>query len=123
MGPCRSAIVRSVAMLALAMLASAEASAQSQPVCPENVIRIVVPFPPGGPTDVAARVLAEKLREKLSQNVIVESRAGAAGATGTAYVATLPGNGCTMLLAYDTHAVNPSLLTLPFDTATAFKPV
>ena len=72
---------------------------------------------------MSARVLAEKLKERLGQNVIVESRAGAAGATGTGYVAQQPGNGCTMLLAYDTHAVNPSLLKLTFDTATAFKPV
>lgn len=97
--------------------------AHAQPVCAENVIRIIVPFPPGGPTDVAARVLAEKLKDRLGQNVIVESRAGAGGATGTGYVAGLPGNGCTMLLAYDSHAVNPVLLQLPFDTATAFKPV
>jgi len=68
-------------------------------------------------------VLAEKLKDRLGQNVIVESRAGAAGATGTGYVAQQPGNGCTMLLAYDTHAVNPSLLKLSFDTTAAFKPV
>jgi tripartite-type tricarboxylate transporter receptor subunit TctC len=72
---------------------------------------------------VAARLLAEKLKDRLGQNVIVESRAGAGGATGTGYVAQQPGNGCTMLLAYDTHAVNPVLLQLPFDTLTAFKPV
>ena len=75
-----------------------------------------MPFPPGGPTDVAARLLAEKLKDRVGQNVIVESRAGAGGATGTGYVAQQPGNGCTLLLAYDTHAVNPVLLTLPFDT-------
>ena len=82
-----------------------------------------MPFPPGGPTDVAARVLAEKLKDRVGQNVIVESKAGAGGATGTGYVAQQPGNGCTLLLAYDTHAVNPVLLQLPFDTLTAFKPV
>jgi tripartite-type tricarboxylate transporter receptor subunit TctC len=111
-------------VLALACIASALPSmAQSQTVCPESVIRIIVPFPPGGPTDVAARVLAEKLKERVGQNVIVESRAGAGGATGTGYVAQQPGNGCTLLLAYDTHGVNPVLLQLPFDTLTAFKPV
>ncbi len=109
--------------LAAAMLIALVGASSAQTVCPESVIRIVVPFPPGGPTDVSARVLAEKLKDRLGQNVIVESRAGAAGATGTGYVAQQPGNGCTMLLAYDTHAVNPSLLKLTFDTATAFKPV
>jgi len=109
--------------LAAALLMAEPDAALSQTVCPENVIRIIVPFPPGGPTDVAARLLAEKLKDRLGQNVIVESRAGAGGATGTGYVAQQPGNGCTMLLAYDTHAVNPVLLQLPFDTLTAFKPV
>src|SRR4051812_20048489 len=108
-------------LAALALALPGEARAQA--VCPENVIRIVVPFPPGGPTDVAARLLAEKLKDRFGQNVIVESKAGAGGATGTGYVAQQPGNGCTLLLAYDTHAVNPVLLQLPFDTLTAFKPV
>ena len=108
-----------LAALTLALPGGALAEA----VCPENVIRIIVPFPPGGPTDVAARLLAEKLKDRVGQNVIVESRAGAGGATGTGYVAQQAGNGCTLLLAYDTHAVNPVLLQLPFDTLTAFKPV
>jgi tripartite-type tricarboxylate transporter receptor subunit TctC len=113
--------LRAAVFAALALALPDAVSAQT--ICPENVIRIIVPFPPGGPTDVAARVLAEKLKDRLGQNVIVESRAGAGGATGTGYVAQQPGNGCTLLLAYDTHAVNPVLLQLPFDTLTAFKPV
>ena len=114
--------VGALAVLAALTLALPGA-ALAETVCPENVIRIIVPFPPGGPTDVAARLLAEKLKDRVGQNVIVESRAGAGGATGTGYVAQQPGNGCTLLLAYDTHAVNPVLLQLPFDTLTAFKPV
>jgi len=113
--------LRAATLAALALAFHGDALAQA--VCPENVIRIIVPFPPGGPTDVAARLLAEKLKDRVGQNVIVESRAGAGGATGTGYVAQQPGNGCTLLLAYDTHAVNPVLLQLPFDTLTAFKPV
>jgi tripartite-type tricarboxylate transporter receptor subunit TctC len=117
----RAAVVAALG-LALSGLAF-PGGALAQNVCPENVVRIIVPFPPGGPTDVAARLIGEKLKERLGQNVIVESRAGAGGATGTGYVAGLPGNGCTLLLAYDTHAVNPVLLQLPFDTLAAFKPV
>ncbi len=94
-----------------------------EPFCPENAIKIVAPFPPGGPTDITARLLGERLRERFGQNVIVESRAGASGAIGTAYVAQQPGNGCTILLSYDTHAVNPAVYPLSFDTVTAFKPV
>jgi tripartite-type tricarboxylate transporter receptor subunit TctC len=113
--------LRAAILAALALALPGEALAQA--VCPESVIRIIVPFPPGGPTDVAARLLAEKLKDRVGQNVIVESRAGAGGATGTGYVEQQPGNGCTLLLAFDTHAVNPVLLQLPFDTLTAFKPV
>jgi tripartite-type tricarboxylate transporter receptor subunit TctC len=94
-----------------------------EPFCPESAVKIVVPFPPGGPTDISARLLGERLRDRLGQNVIVEARAGASGSIGTGYVAQQPGNGCTVLLAYDTHAVNPALYPLPFDTVTAFKPV
>ena len=113
--------MRAAILAALTLALPGDALAQA--VCPENVVRIIVPFPPGGPTDVAARLLAEKLKDRVGQNVIVENRAGAGGATGTGYVAQQPGNGCTLLLAYDTHAVNPVLLQLPFDTLTAFKPV
>src|SRR4029079_2317369 len=112
-------ILRAAVFAALAL--TFPGSAWAQHVCPENVIRIIVPFPPGGPTDVAARILAEKVKDKLGQNVIVESRAGAGGATGTGYVAQQPGNGCTLLLAYDAHAVNPVLLHLPFDTVQALQ--
>src|SRR5690349_14193876 len=113
--------LRAATVVALAL--ALPSAALSQPLCPENVIRIVSPFPAGGPTDVAARVIAEKLKDRVGQNAIVENRAGAGGATGTGYVAQQPGNGCTILLSYDTHAVNPVLLQLPFDTVTAFKPV
>src|SRR5215470_16056541 len=95
----------------------------AEPFCPESAIKIVAPFPPGGPTDITARLLGERLREQFGQNVIVESRAGASGAIGTAYVAQQPGNGCTILLSYDTHAVNPAVYPLTFDTVAAFKPV
>lgn len=107
----------------LLLLASNFPSRAAEPFCPENAIKIVAPFPPGGPTDVTARLLAEKLRVQFGQTVISESRPGASGSIGTGYVAQQPGNGCTILLSYDTHAVNPALLTLPFDTVTAFKPV
>ena len=111
-----------VALAVVAVLALPK-SLRAENICPENAIRLVSPFPAGGPTDVAARIVAEKLKERVGQNIIVENRAGAGGATGTGYVAQQPGNGCTMLLSYDSHAVNPVLLNLPFDTATAFKPV
>jgi tripartite-type tricarboxylate transporter receptor subunit TctC len=120
---CAPAWARFAAAVGLALALFSAPAAQAQHVCAENVVRIVSPFPAGGPTDVAARMLAEKLKDRIGQNVIVENRAGAGGATGTGYVAQQSGNGCTLLLSYDTHAVNPVLLNLPFDTVKAFKPV
>jgi len=111
-------------MLVLALLLAGNFSAHAaEPFCPEANVRIVAPFPPGGPTDITARLLAEKLRVQFGQTVITESRPGASGSIGTGFVAQQPGNGCTILLSYDTHAVNPALLSLPFDTVNAFKPV
>ena len=110
--------------LLLALLFAGHVSVRAaEPFCPEANIKIVPPFPPGGPTDIVARLLGDKLRVQFGQNVIVEPRPGASGAIGTGYVAQQPGNGCTILLSYDTHAVNPALYPLPFDTVTAFKPV
>ena len=116
----RIAAVFGVALLWLGCGLAAHAA---EPFCPEANIKIVSPFPPGGPTDITARLLGEKLRVQFGQNVIVENRAGASGSIGTGYVAQQPGNGCTILLSYDTHGVNPALYPLPFDTIAAFKPV
>ena len=115
--------VRAGAFALVVLLAGACPGHAAEPFCPEANIKIVAPFPPGGPTDITARLLAEKLRVQFGQTVITESRPGASGSIGTGYVAQQPGNGCTILLSYDTHAVNPALLPLPFDTVTAFKPV
>lgn len=115
--------IRSLA-LAVALVVSSGAAAQhADSFCPEQVIRIVAPFQAGGPTDLISRVLGERLREKFGHQVVVEARPGASGATGTGYLAQQPGNGCNMLVSWDTHGVNPSLLSLSFDTATAFKAV
>src|SRR5215472_13344715 len=95
----------------------------AEPFCPESAIKIVAPFPPGGPTDISARLLGDSLREQFGQTVIVESRAGASGAIGTAYVAQQPGNGCTILLSYDTEkAFRPVMLIGTIPNAVAVHP-
>ena len=97
-----------LALFAPALLFAAISAARAaEPFCPEHAVKIVAPFPPGGPTDITARLLAEKLRVQFGQTVITESRPGASGSIGTGHVAQQPGNGCTILLSYDTHAVNP----------------
>ena len=97
------------------------ATAQSFPTGP---IRIVVPFPPGGGTDIFARAMAQKLNEAWQVPVIVENRSGANGSIGSAFVAKAPPDGHTTLLIPSGFAVNPSIYPkLPFDTLKDFAPV
>ncbi|UUX94987.1 Bug family tripartite tricarboxylate transporter substrate binding protein [Aquabacterium sp. J223] len=92
---------------------------------PNKPVRLVVPFAPGGPTDVAGRLLAQKLGALLGQQVIVDNRPGAGGTVGAAAVAQAPADGYTLLFgSTSTLAVSPALYPrLPYDAATAFQPV
>ena len=95
--------------------------AQSYPAKP---VRIVVGFAAGGPTDIAARLAARKLTEKLGQQFIVDVRPGAGGAIATEIVAKAPADGYTLLVPAFAHAVNPALHEkLPFDTGKDFAPI
>ncbi len=90
-------------------------AAQTYPARP---IRVVVPYPPGGGTDVVARTIAQKLTEFLGQPAVVDNRAGANGIIGTDVVAKAPADGYTVLVTIATHAINPTLYTrLPYATA------
>ncbi len=92
---------------------------------PNKTIRLVVPFAPGGVTDNSARVLADRLGQRLGQQVIVENRAGASGNIGTQMVAQSAPDGYTLLLGFDgTLVINPHVYPkLPFDTLRDFAPV
>lgn len=97
------------------------AHAQAYPVKP---VRIVVPFAPGGGTDVIARHLAAGMTESLKRQVIVENRAGANAIVGTEFVARAPADGYTLLFVSSPHSVNPSMYAkLPYDTLRDFAPV
>jgi tripartite-type tricarboxylate transporter receptor subunit TctC len=96
-----------LAMAALAAL-SAPAAAQSWPTKP---VRIVVPFGPGGPADVYARILGQELSEVLKQQFIVDNRPGAGAVIGTDIVAKAPPDGYTLLMMSNTHTTNETLLT------------
>src|SRR5436190_2819060 len=103
------------------MLLPITAAAQTYPSGP---MRIVVPFPPGGGTDIFARAMALKLNEAWNVPVIVDNRGGANGSIGAAYVAKSTPDGQTMLVVPSGFAVNPSIYPkLPFDTAKDFAPV
>lgn len=102
--------------------------ALSQPAAhaayPERPIRLIVPFPPGGGTDLIARQLAEGMTRDLGQTVVVENRGGGSTIIGTEAVAKAPADGYTVLLATFAHAVNPALhRKLPYSTFEAFAPV
>jgi tripartite-type tricarboxylate transporter receptor subunit TctC len=106
---------------ALPMFVAATAWAQTYPSGP---MRIVVPFPPGGGTDILARSLAQKLNEAWAVSVIVDNRGGANGTIGAAVVAKAPPDGQTLLVVPSGFAVNPSIYkTLPFDAIRDFAPV
>jgi tripartite-type tricarboxylate transporter receptor subunit TctC len=109
----------------LASLAgTAMARAQPTPPWPARPIRLVVPFAPGGPTDVMARVLAPGLGAALGQPVVVENRPGGGGNVGVAHVARSAPDGTTLLVASTGFVVNPSLFRNPgYDPVLDFAPI
>ena len=115
-------------LTALGALASLPAVAQppstsSGQAWPTKPVRFIVPFPPGGTTDPMARMVGAKLNASLGQQFIVDNRPGASGSMGAAIAAKATPDGYTWLFVFDTHAVNPSLITLPFDTVKDLAPV
>jgi tripartite-type tricarboxylate transporter receptor subunit TctC len=106
----------------LAMLGNlGSAGAEDFPV---KSIRIIVPFPAGGTTDILARLVAQVLSDKLGVTTIVENRAGASGTIGSELVARLPADGGVLLLTATHHVINPSLFRkLPYDTQKDFSPI
>jgi tripartite-type tricarboxylate transporter receptor subunit TctC len=120
MAVCR--ILGSVAALVFTVLLLAdEASAQSYP---SRQVRLIVPFGAGGPTDVIARVVAQRLSEAWGQQVITENIPGAGGNTGVAMVAKAPADGYTILVVSTGFMVNPSMYSkIPYDPVKDFAPV
>src|SRR6266516_6212194 len=91
---------------------------------PDRVIKIIVPFAPGGGTDAIARVLAQEIAKDLGGSIIIENKPGAGTIIGAQAVATAEGDGYTLLMGSFAHAVNPSLnAKLPFDPNKDFAPV
>ena len=122
-----TALARLAALVAVASgtiaLAAPQALAQ-QAKFPSKPIRLIAPFAPGGALDLIARTAAQVMSEQLGQTVVVENRAGAAGAIGSEFVARSPADGYTLLLgATTTHGINPVLQKLPYDAVKDFAPV
>lgn len=107
--------------LVLALLAPLQAAAQQWPSRP---VKLVVPYPPGGPTDIVARVVAERLQAQTGQPFVVDNRPGAGGNLGADAVAKAPADGYTLLVATTAHAINKSLFkNLTYDVQRDFAPV
>lgn len=105
----------------LSLVLTAPANAQSYPTKP---VRVVVPYPPGGPTDIVARVLFQQVSEATGQQFLVDNRAGAGGNIGAEIVAKSPADGYTLLIGTTAHAINMSLFkNLSYDVQKDFAPV
>ncbi len=116
--------IRRRQVLALLGAAAAPAAGLAQGTYPERPLRFVVPYPPGGGTDVIARIVQPRLQQALGQNIVIDNRGGAAGALGTDVVAKSAADGYTVLFTLSSHTINPAILPkLSFDTQKDFEPV
>jgi tripartite-type tricarboxylate transporter receptor subunit TctC len=88
-----------------------------------NITRIVVPFPPGGTVDPIARLVQPGLQQRLGTIIVIENKPGASGSIGTAQVAKSAPDGSNWVFVFDTHAINPFLQNLSFDTEKDLEPV
>lgn len=117
----RQALV--VALLSALSIASPWA-ARAQSIYPDKPIRFVVPYPPGGGTDVIARIVQTRLSAALGQNVLIDNRGGAGGSLGTELVARAAPDGYTVLFTLSSHTINPAIFPkLTFNTIKDFEPV
>jgi len=113
--------LRVVACALAILIFAGPAAAQNYPVKP---VRMVVPFPPGGNTDIIARVFAPKMAENLGQQIVVENRGGAGSVIGTDVVAKAAPDGYTILMVSAAHTINPAMIKkLPYDSVKDFTPL
>jgi len=119
-------LVRFIGAGILAVLVAAHAQAQPQAdAFPNRPVKLIVPFPPGGPTDLMARVFGQKLSERWGQPVVIENRAGGNSAIGAQQTAKSSPDGYTLLVAMDTTLVMNPITTknLPYDALKDFAPI
>jgi len=115
--------MRKLAALALAAIASLPAAAQAADVFPNRPVRLIVPYPAGGPNDVLARMIGGKLGEAWGQQVVIDNRAGAGGNMAVEVAGRAAADGYTLILPAMAYAVNPSLYSKVPYTFEQFTPV
>jgi tripartite-type tricarboxylate transporter receptor subunit TctC len=123
-----SSLGASTASLMAQTAPTAKASAAPVPkdpsAYPTKPVRMVVPYPPGGGTDVIARIVYQKMAEILGQPVIIDNKGGAGGSVGTGIIAKAPPDGYSVLFTLSSHTINPAIYPrLAFDTAADFESV
>ena len=122
MASTRRAALGGLAAAAIATRVGAQPGVQ--PIWPSRPVTIVVPYAPGGGTDIFARALAEGMREAIGQPVVVENRAGANGVVGAEFVQRSPADGHMLMVATGAHVINRySMPSIPFDPVKDFTPV
>ncbi len=110
-----------LSVIAVALLSAASVHAQGYPVRP---VRMIVPFPPGGNTDIIARIVAPRMSESLGQQLIIDNRGGAGSTIGTELAARSPADGYTILMVSAAHTINPAMVKkLPYDSVKDFTPI
>ena len=116
----RSLRISTLLSLALASPLTALADA----AYPDKPLKFVVPYPPGGGTDVVARIVQQRLQAALGQSIVIENKGGAGGSLGTDIVAKAAPDGYTVLFTLSSHTINPAIFPkLPYDTIKDFEPV
>jgi tripartite-type tricarboxylate transporter receptor subunit TctC len=113
--------MRAMRSLLLLLLASCAGLVHAWPTKP---VTFIVPYPPGGGTDIIARIVQEPLARQLGQPIVIENRGGAGGSVGTAVAARAAPDGHTLLFTLSSHSINPAIYDkLPFDTERDFRPI
>src|SRR3974390_281777 len=121
MSGIRNGVRAFLLLIALTITSASNLEARNYP---DHSVKVIVPFPPGGATDIAGRVVTQKLSERLGQQFFIENISGAAGNIGMTVAARALHDGYTILLASSSIVVNPSLYkSIPFDVEKDFIPV
>ena len=114
----------SCALAAIAAFSAAPTATAQASSYPDKPVRFVVPYPPGGGTDVIARIVHERFQAALGQTIVIENKGGAGGSVGTDVVAKSAPDGYTVLFTLSSHTINPAIFPkLAYDTQKDFEPI